>query len=233
MIGVVIPVHNEEHHLKACLDAIAIASKHAGLQGETVQVIVVLDACSDSSRSIAQAYPFHALSVDERNVGLARAAGADFLIALGARWLAFTDADTIVSAAWLSTQLSLGKDAVCGSVQVSDWSPHGQHAHFIQAHFEASYTDADGHRHIHGANLGVSADAYLQVGGFSPLACSEDVALVEALLAHGIDIAWSAAPRVVTSARVNARASGGFGDTLLKVVSNELSKVKLITSSTA
>ncbi|HUD32119.1 MAG TPA: glycosyltransferase family 2 protein, partial [Variovorax sp.] len=71
---------------------------------------------------------------------------------------------------------------------------------------------------IHGANLGVSAEAYERVGGFRPLACSEDVALVEALQASGARIAWSAAPRVTTSARADARARGGFGDTLLAVI---------------
>ncbi|RYY84013.1 MAG: glycosyltransferase family 2 protein, partial [Comamonadaceae bacterium] len=75
-----------------------------------------------------------------------------------------------------------------------------------------------GHRHVHGANLGVSATAYRRAGGFPALACSEDVALVEALKAMGANIAWSAAPRVSTSARANARARGGFGDTLLAVI---------------
>jgi hypothetical protein len=34
------------------------------------------------------------------------------------------------------------------------------------------------------------------------------------LIATGTAIAWSAAPRVVTSARIVSRARGGFGDTL-------------------
>ena len=80
------------------------------------------------------------------------------------------------------------------------------------------YTDADGHRHIHSANLGVSADAYARAGGFEQLACSEDVALVDALQRSGARFAWSAAPRVATSARRDAKARGGFGDTLLRYV---------------
>jgi hypothetical protein len=38
----------------------------------------------------------------------------------------------------------------------------------------------------------------------------EDVALVNALLASGASVAWSALPRVTTSARKMARAHGGF-----------------------
>ena len=88
----------------------------------------------------------------------------------------------------------------------------------LREHFARTYTDCDGHRHIHGANFGVCARAYLRAGGFAPLACSEDVALVAALQASGARIAWSAAPRVTTSARRDAKARGGFGDTLLQVV---------------
>jgi hypothetical protein len=107
--------------------------------------------------------------------------------------------------------LALGADAVCGSICVDDWTAHPQE---LRDYFRRTYMDADGHRHVHGANLGVSAQAYLRAGGFAPLACSEDVALVEQLQATGARIAWSAAPRVVTSARRASRARGGFGDTL-------------------
>ncbi|MET0319959.1 MAG: glycosyltransferase, partial [Duganella sp.] len=137
----------------------------------------------------------------------------------GARWLSFTDADTCVSPNWLLAQLAeaaRGADAVCGTVAVDDWSHHHADAGLLHQHFQRSYTDADGHRHIHGANLGVSAAAYRHAGGFAPLACSEDVALVEALERCGASVAWSAAPRVTTSARRDARARGGFGDTLIE-----------------
>ena len=87
----------------------------------------------------------------------------------------------------------------------------------MQTHFATTYFDVDGHRHIHGANLGVSADAYRKAGGFSALASSEDVALVRALEESGARIAWSAAPRVSTSARQQFRAPDGFGATLLRV----------------
>ena len=60
------------------------------------------------------------IAVEARNVGLARAAGADALLAEGARWLAFTAADTVVSPRWLVEQLNLQVDAVCGSIGVGD-----------------------------------------------------------------------------------------------------------------
>ena len=87
----------------------------------------------------------------------------------------------------------------------------------MKRHYAETYNDADGHRHIHGANLGVTALAYESAGGFPPLACSEDVAFVQALRDSGASIAWSAAPRVMTSARRAYRARGGFGETLARV----------------
>lgn len=215
MIGVVVPAHNEEACLGACLAAIVQAAAHPSLQGERVRIVVVLDDCTDGSEAEARVYPVEVLPVRARNVGAARAAGARLLMQTGVRWLAFTDADTLVSPGWLAAQLALGAQAVCGSVEVHDWSPHGDQGELLRRRFQARYVDADGHRHIHGANLGVCATAYRQVGGFESLACSEDVALVEALQRSGATIAWSSAPRVVTSARTDARARGGFGDTLL------------------
>jgi glycosyltransferase involved in cell wall biosynthesis len=211
MIGVIVPAHNEEALLAPCLAALIEASRHEDLAGEVVRVVVVLDACDDFSGAIARAYGVQTLTLKARNVGIARATGADLLLAEGARWLAFTDADSRVSPGWLVAQLAQDADAVCGSIAVDDWSSH---PHSVREYFRKSYVDADGHRHVHGANLGVSAEAYRRAGGFPPLTCSEDVALVDRLIAIGARIAWSAAPRVITSARAAARARGGFGDTL-------------------
>lgn len=219
MIGIVIPAHNEQACLGACLTAVCRAARHPALRGEAVRVVVVLDDCGDESAAVASAFPVDLLHARLRNVGAARARGASHLLRAGARWLAFTDADTVVSPGWLAAQLGLGAQAVCGSVEVRDWSAHGPEGDTVRRHFERRYRDADGHRHIHGANLGVCALAYQRAGGFPPMACSEDVALVEALQRSGATIAWSAAPRVVTSARKDARARGGFGDTLLGMAS--------------
>ncbi|WP_233830357.1 glycosyltransferase [Paraburkholderia sp. ZP32-5] len=211
MIGVIVPAHNEEALIAQCLAALLEAARHHELAGEVVRIVVVLDACNDFTGAIARAYGTQTLTLKARNVGIARAAGAALLLAQGARWLAFTDADSRVAPGWLAAQLALGADAVCGSIAVDDWSAHPLS---VREYFRKTYVDADGHRHVHGANLGVSADAYRRAGGFPPLKCSEDVALVDRLIASGARIAWSAAPRVTTSARTAVRAHGGFGDTL-------------------
>ena len=219
MIGVVIPAHNEEQFIGLCIESIRDAANCCRLQGEAVRIMVVCDNCSDATAVHALAAGAEVIHAGVRNVGSARATGARKLVQAGARWLSFTDADTIVSPAWLSEQLALETDAVCGTIEVGDWAAYGQR---MRAHFIATYTDRDGHRHIHGANLGVSTRAYLAAGGFQSLASSEGVALVNALIASGATIAWSAAPRVVTSARSDFRAPGGFGATLQHIEKNAL-----------
>ncbi|RYZ12078.1 MAG: glycosyltransferase family 2 protein, partial [Comamonadaceae bacterium] len=166
MIGVVVPAHDEEEHIGATLSALRLAAEHPDLMGEPVLLLVVLDSCTDSTAAIVAAHGVASLSVDARNVGMARGAGADLLLERGVRWLAFTDADTLVSPAWLARQLELQADVVCGSIGVDDWSAHGDQADLICRHFARTYTDAGGHRHVHGANLGVSATAYRRAGGF-------------------------------------------------------------------
>lgn len=227
MLGIVIPAHNEADSITACLASAVQASRHPLLQGEPVEIIVVLDHCTDATGILAARAGAATVSIRASNVGVARAVGAEAMIGRGARWLAFTDADTEVAPDWLAEQLALGADAVCGTVGVSDWTPHGVHAELLHAHFLETYTDRDGHRHVHGANLGVSAQAYRHAGGFPHLACSEDVAFVEALERTGARIAWSARPRVNTSARQEARATGGFADALLGAVLERLAGVGL------
>jgi glycosyltransferase involved in cell wall biosynthesis len=222
MIGIVVPAHNEEALVRDCLRSLKEAASHPALAGEPVEIVVVLDACTDATGVIANASGATTLSIRACNVGMARAVGAQLLILRGARWLAFTDADTVVSPSWLADQLSLQADVVCGTVGVADWTPHGRHAALLASHFMQTYNDDHGHSHVHGANLGVSTEAYRRVGGFRHLACSEDVALVDALVASGASVAWSAKPRVTTSARKDARAVGGFADALLHAVAQRL-----------
>lgn len=217
MIGIAIPAHNEVESIAAAVASAQRAGQHASLGGETVVVVVVADACSDATVAATTAMGARVLEVAHRNVGHARRVGAEFLLAQGARWLAFTDADSTVAQDWLVAQLALQSEAVCGCVWVHDWSAHGACAAQIARAFAHRYHPVDGHRHIHGANLGMTADAYRRAGGFLPLSSSEDVALVEALEAAGVGVAFSAAPRVWTSARVDPRAPLGFGDALRKM----------------
>lgn len=211
MIAIIVPAHNEELVLDDCIKSLLAAAAHQDLTGETVEILIVLDACDDASLSVAQRHDVSVHICCNRNVGMTRAEGASLMLARGARWLAFTDADTVVPYSWLADQVKFGTDAVCGVVDVADWS---EHSPFVRERYEAHYTPVDGHRHIHGANLGVCAAAYVKAGGFRALAAHEDVHLIEDLERSGASITWTAANRVTTSARKSCRCREGFGDYL-------------------
>ncbi|MFW6749394.1 glycosyltransferase [Pseudomonas pharyngis] len=219
MIGILIPAHNEEEWLDDCLQAALRAAGHPMLAGEPVEILVVLDSCTDRSAHIVSQYPVRALSIEARNVGQARAIGAQQLLDRGARWISCTDADSRVAEDWLVEQLGLGTDAVCGTVTVERW--HDTFDEAAQIRYHGHYQACEGHRHIHGANLGVSAQAYVRAGGFEPLTCDEDVRLVRQLELCGASIAWSHRPQVITSARLDSRARGGFGDFLRQLAQTE------------
>jgi len=211
MIGVVVPAHNEEALLGRCLASVRVAAADPRLAGEAVHVVVALDRCNDRSADIAAAHGATGLVVCGGNVGSARDAGMRAAIAAGARWLASTDADSVVPPDWLWGQLACGGDAFCGMVAVDDWLDYACDVRDAHDH---SHPRRDGHLHVHGANLGLSAEAYHRCGGFPPIAAHEDVALVDALVASGARIARCAAPVVLTSARRSPRARQGFGDYL-------------------
>lgn len=212
MIGVLVPAHDEEALIGDCLRSIHAAVACPRLLGEPVCVVVALDRCRDGTAAICADLGVATLRLDARNVGQARAVAAEFLLQSGARWLASTDADSRVPPDWLSAQLACAADAFCGTVRVGDWLDYRT---AVRDAFLAGEQYRDGHAHVHGANLGVSADAYRAVGGFPPCAAHEDHALVDALSRSGFTIARRGTPAVWTSARRDARARHGFGDYLL------------------
>ena len=207
MIAVIVPAHDEEQLIGRCLQSIQVAAAQPWLRGEPVLTIVALDDCSDGTASICADYGIATVVLDQQCVGAARAAAAAYALTLGARWIASTDADTVVPPEWLWKQARFGADAFCGVVEVDDWQDYPI---AVQAAFLGGEATCDGHRHIHGANMGISASAYQAAGGFPSLSTGEDVALITALIEAGAAIAWHAQPTVLTSARRLAKAPHGF-----------------------
>jgi glycosyltransferase involved in cell wall biosynthesis len=211
MIGVVIPAHNEERHISACLLSVLFAAQHPGLAGQSVSIVVVLDDCSDQTDQVVSGFGVSRIEVAFQNVGKARAFGADHLLAVGVNWLAFTDADSVVPHDWLVRQLEFKADAVCGTVEVDSWRAYGE---LVRSKYLELYQFIENHTHIHGANLGLSAEAYLNAGGFKHLTAHEDVHLVADLKRIGAHIVRTATNPVITSARKDYKCRGGFGEYL-------------------
>jgi glycosyltransferase involved in cell wall biosynthesis len=223
-VGVVVPAQNEETLLPACLTALRHAAEAVSIP---VHVLVVADACHDGTVATARACGAQVIRIGARNVGAARAAGMSMLLRRpavpglvtardpSAVWLATTDADTVVPPGWLQCQLryaSQGWDVVLGTVTVPDWDGYPPH---VPAAFDALYGFGDGpHPHVHGANLGIRASAYLGAGGFRPLRTAEDHALLAAATEAGCSVLQASDITVETSARRHARAPQGFSHVL-------------------
>lgn len=225
-VGIVIPARDEEVLLPACLDAVEEAVRMLHVQHPEIvtRVFVVLDACGDrSAQVVAARREVTTVVTQARNVGLARALGvsaaADWALASGhspgpssgpaTLWLANTDGDSVVPRHWLLAQVRLageGRELVVGTVQ-----PHsGDLTPEELALWRARHSSADGHEHVHGANLGFTWDAYESVGGFAPIPTHEDVELVGAMRHAGVDWIASGRMAVTTSGRRVARAPDGF-----------------------
>ena len=222
-VGVLIPARNEEALLPRCLESVITACLRLPPE-VTVDVVVSVDCSTDQTLAIAKRMLYgrgSAVLTDAGAVGSAREAAAHVVLGryrgpLDRCWLANTDADTYVSPNWLFDQLTLAGDnidAIAGTVDVDSFEEHNLG---VDQRFRTTYLlYPDGsHPHVHGANLGVRADAYVRSGGWGLQATAEDHDLWQRLRGNGANCISSAGLRVWTSGRRVGRAPFGFADAL-------------------
>ena len=227
-IAVLLPAHNEEELLPRALAAVRAAARHPALAELRVLTVVAADACVDDTAKVAGEAGADVVNLGSQNPGKARAAAAQHAMAMletsaTATWIASTDADSAVPPDWLAFQLDLaaaGWEAVIGTVTVTRWP---QVPLLADRHHELYHASRPSggepwrHPHVHGANLGVAAEAYQKAGGFPALPVGEDHALVSALERNGHRVLRTPDCPVVTSSRLRPRAVGGFGDHLARL----------------
>lgn len=93
-LSIVIPVYNEEHHIKACLDSIAAQTVKPD------EVIVVDNNSTDQTTTIAKGYPFvKIVSESKQGIVFARDAGFD---AARSEIIGRIDADTVLPPDWVA-----------------------------------------------------------------------------------------------------------------------------------
>jgi glycosyltransferase involved in cell wall biosynthesis len=228
-ISVIVPAASEEDHIGACLSSILAArgQLHGSAPGIRVQVVVVLDSCTDGTARIAgdaagdlagdPAGEVTLVTVAARCVGAARRAGAAAALSGGRPasevWLASTDADCEVPGDWLTGMLAqarAGAHVVLGTVL-----PGAGLSPALLASWLSRHRLHDGHPHVHGANLGIRGDVYRALGGWQPMVTGEDTDLARRASAVGyVRVSRTAAFPVLTSARQAGRAPRGFSSYL-------------------
>lgn len=222
-ISTLIPARNEEDLLPRCLESV-LAAQTCLPRSVTSDVIVVADCSTDRTVRIAAELLDSRGIVIQTNIGCAGGTRRLAAAAALARykgpahrcWLANTDADCSPPPHWLLHQLHMaeeGIEAVAGIVSIDSFAEHGPE---VPGRFHTRYRiESDGsHSHVHGANLGVRADAYLRAGGWSDLETAEDHDLWGRLSWLGNARRSSARLTVVTSGRRVGRAPRGFAATL-------------------
>ncbi len=220
-VEVVIPAQDEQERIGDCVGSVSAAVDAMRSERPEIScgITVVLDCCTDDTGAVALEFGARLLSSDACQVGAARQAGtADAIdraaasgIDASALWIACTDADTVVPRHWLSRQIEFageGNDAVIGTVTPTDVSPE------VYRRWLREHDLTEGHSHVHGANLGFTADVYLRAGGFQQSESREDVGLVERI--RVLTSRWVATHEtsVRTSGRTESRVQGGFASFL-------------------
>lgn len=218
---VVVPAHNEEELIGACIAALA---DQRGVAREAYEVILVLDRCTDATAERARAAAgdatLHVIDSIGAGVGHARRTGMD--LAAGRLphdgLIATTDADSTPAPDWLATQLQAvtdGARAIGGRVEIGDHDVPDAALARRQADVPRRYAALTGegareHHQFSGASLAVTVATYVQVGALEPRDALEDEGFERTLHRHGIPIERLAAVQVTTSGRRIGRAPRGL-----------------------
>jgi glycosyltransferase involved in cell wall biosynthesis len=225
LVDVVIPARDEADRIGSCVTSVVRAAERLRQTrpGDDARLTVVLDSCTDDTevqvhRALRDtSLQFHVLSTAAGAVGVARGMGAHAALRVPAeqsrRWLANTDADSVVPEEWLVRHVEAfrhGADVLVAGV-VPDPADLDDD---VLERWRAVHTGDEALGHVHGANLGLSSDAYRSLGGFAELAEHEDVDLVSRARALGLVVSATLESPVVTSGRFVGRTPGGYAEHL-------------------
>jgi glycosyltransferase involved in cell wall biosynthesis len=177
-LSFVIPAYNEERLIGATVDAI-----HAAVRplGRPYEIIVVDDASTDSTASLAVRHGARVVVANNRNIGRTRNDGAR---QARGEYLFFVDADTLVSHRVLSAALARLLAGDVGGGAIIRWDdPHRGLGRLIEFGIA---TIIRGLRLACGCFVFVKRSAFEAVGGFDAgLLASEEWALSRALARIG------------------------------------------------
>jgi peptidoglycan/xylan/chitin deacetylase (PgdA/CDA1 family)/GT2 family glycosyltransferase len=203
-VSVVIPAYNEELSIAACLKSLN-KQEYDG----TFEIIVIDNASSDATASIAKSYSATVIHESQRGYNFAIKRGFDE--ATG-EIIACTDADSIVPRDWLTKLVKRFENPdVVGCGGVFRFADGPLWLRLIGEFGRCNY-------HIAGANMAVRRTAYWQIGGFSPdVNQGADVDLDRRLRKIGTVII----DRKIVTATSSRRFQAAFFETIFRYYVND------------
>jgi GT2 family glycosyltransferase len=241
--AIVVPTRNEAARLAACLEHCRRSIRASGASARLVVLInnssddsVGVATAWAARQGMALDLVEVELAEGQAHAGAARRVAFDIgrQCVKGSGVLMTTDADSRPERDWVRANLravAAGAALVCGRVALDAEEAAALPVGFLGAWaVEETYERASrelgslldpdpynpwpNHGQISGASLAISARAYDAVGGAPVLPFGEDRALAARIRAFDLPIRFCDAARVVTSCRLDGRASGGMADTI-------------------
>lgn len=221
-VAVVVPAHDEEERIG---DALRAIERSACRQPLTVEVVVVLDACTDRTAQVVRSrrpegVERHVVTTSVRCAASARHVGFGYLERAARHDCAVlsTDADTVVAPDWIERHvagLDAGLDALAGTVELDGRAGERLDLRRWRLDYERLFANDRRHPHVHAANLSVRLDVLRAVGGFGHRQRAEDIDLWDRLRRHpSVRIGSDHTLTVRTSHRLEGRVVGGFATAL-------------------
>lgn len=226
MVSIVIPAFNEEALLGCCLDAVLVECDRAG---GNVEIVVVDNASTDSTRAVARQYPVRIVSEAQKGIVAARHRG---LIETTGELVANIDADTVMPAGWITyVRARFSSDpnlvALSGPVEfdgLPTWKRTLVHASYVLAYpFYVLINEVLNVGSIlQGGNFVFRRSAWLAAGGYdhSIEFYGEDSDVARRLRPFG-KVQWTFALPMIASGRRFAKE--GFARSAIRYSANFLS----------
>jgi glycosyltransferase involved in cell wall biosynthesis len=177
MISFVIPAFNEERFIGDTLRAIARHCRDADMQAE---VVVVDNGSTDSTPAIAADLCSTLLRTPRASVSHARNLGAN---AATADFIAFIDADVVITREWVDAFLQLRRSAPPELLLTGFQYVVREQASWIEESWFKNLKD----KLLNGGNIVISRAAFARTGGFDKdLKTGEDYDFCERAIAAGV-----------------------------------------------
>ncbi len=153
---VVVPAFNEQRFIEGCIASI---NQHLSASAISVETIVVDNGSTDRTGELAKQCGAHVVTIERASVSHARNVGASYK---PSRFIAFIDADVIVTAEWGAAIIQLISQPPSRPLLTGCQYAVREDAGWIEEHWFKNLKD----KHLNGGNIIVTREGFDATGGF-------------------------------------------------------------------